>query len=76
MTCLLLFYRNYFAFVAKESGKFYCHVFLETEVGTFRCSDPLPKFTLDFFSFQVDAGTIVTTIQKLLAPDTAKQHRK
>ena len=29
-----------------------------------------------FFPFQVDAGTIVTTIQKLLAPDTAKQHRK
>ena len=49
MTCLLMFYRNYFAFVAKESGKFYCHVFLETEVGTFRCSDPLPKFTLVFF---------------------------
>ena len=26
--------------------------------------------------FQIDAGTIVTTIQKLLVPDSAKQQKK
>lgn len=50
--------RNYFAFIARESGKYHCYVFLESEV---------------------DAGTIVTTIQRLLAPapsPSTKQPRK
>ena len=30
---ITVFYRNYFAFISKDSGKFNCHVFLENEVG-------------------------------------------
>lgn len=41
--------RTYFAFIAKEGGKYVCHVFLESEV---------------------DAGTVVSTMQRMLAPDT------
>jgi len=47
--------RNYFAFIVRESGKYHCHVFMESEV---------------------DAGTVVTTIQMFLAPDASKQPSK
>ena len=45
-------FRNYFAFVVRESGKYQCHVFLEADT---------------------DAATIVTTIQRMLAPEPVKK---
>lgn len=69
---MLAFCRNYFAFVAKERSKYICHAFMEYKVSTYHIIEELSVRFMFLLTLQIDAGTIVTTVQNTLVPQSAK----